>query len=250
LKTNGLPRLLILEFAPHLLLEGKGHLPPTPTTLAEWVAWYRSRIAVAEDFISGFVMEALGMADRPVLDTATLKGIGTVFRQPDKATEVFWRLRGGRFGYGQRRQPDGQVQYVGFLPNASAAAFLGDTRSELGAYDTIYLARPYRPEAWQALQDLIRLRSDSTEVVVIRAPTGADVYALENARHGERIRMVEDFVKSLGAVYLDLNPHPYHSVDHSHIDGYDTGRLAHQLAGLLAHSPIWRPISGKVTCLD
>lgn len=238
LRRVGLPRLLVLELMPRVLLDdptgahGVEARPPSGA-LERSYRDYKTRMSIFETYVAGGTREFLALGDLVNIRPGQLVLLWQALQnRDDRLARVYYALRNFQ-GSGSRMADRGQVDYRSYLPDRRAASLSGDSASEYQAY-AVWLKAPPRAAAWQDLVNILDLFGPDREVVVVRAPVAPVMYALEERTHGDLLARAARYFNERAIPYIDLNPGDYHSTDLSHIDWYDTARLSEDFAKRLA----------------
>lgn len=223
LKQGGLrPKLLILEFSPHIFTLEED--PQTPFRR------YRAAVAPYELFAGGLLIQALGLENLP---WAASYWAATIAQPRANREWICLRERLRAYNYGQRLQPNGQVFYRIYLPDSAAADLArrkGFAPVEYGAFEKIYLAGGFKEQQWAAYQRIIAdVAANGGVVILVRPPVAPELYALENGKKPILKKTLAYFAEEQ-IPYVDLNPHAYRALDMSHVDWYDTAALSEDLA--------------------
>ena len=238
LRTSELPKLLVLEFSPHVLLDYSPDGKPRPPqeARADWLGYeaYRSRLKLDEVVFTGAAESALGLSDLIQMNPGHLVLIVRALRRhPDnRLARLYYMLRSTQ-GEGVRIGDAGQVLYRIYFPGRDAAKLVDDVESEYGKY-VGWLASPPDPDAWRSFTGILDLFASGGQVVVVRPPVAPEIYALENKRQAAMIADVAAYLRGRGVAYIDMNGGDYFSTDRTHIDWYDTARLSRDVARRLA----------------
>ncbi|MEX2161713.1 MAG: hypothetical protein WD751_07320 [Anaerolineales bacterium] len=225
-----IPEVLILEFSPEMFYR----VIEMPV-LEGWYEQYRAWRNIQELKVSGAIKRMLGLE-------ASLKiqpdSIYLLLTNSDLSTTrlenlyAFWAYIS--FGRGQIYNPDGQVTYRSYLSDPNLLdVFENSLDTNLNDLMREYSDQPINDEEWRAFTKIIRTLGID-HVAVVRPPVSPETYSFENNEMTEAIIRMEQLVRDIGLLYIDLNPNDYSSIDRSHVDAYDTDEVTRRLAVELA----------------
>lgn len=215
------PDLLILEFSPHIFF-GVQEFEQTESDFDLYQLSKQVYELRVEKFFSTFSSAAIK------LDPAFLY---TFFSKSniENAGNLYPYLVINSFGLGQKLQPDGQVLYHSYLPNAGTtqevARFLDNT---LNNFVRDYSFATFNEYEWEAFLNICK-EFGARRIVVVRPPVAPDLYDFENDALWIAVERIVPELGLLGIEYVDMNPNTYSSLDFSHVDWYDTQKLTFDL---------------------
>jgi len=239
LRRVELPKLLVLEFSPHVMLgDTSGNADPADAPEPIYQK-YRRKLTVAQTLFSGEILGAFGLDEMMNLRPGQLVLIVRALeRHKDhRLARLYYMLRSAQ-SIGMRATDSGQVLYRTYLPNRAAAELTGDMASEIRVYERV-LSAPPDPHAWQSFTKVLALFGSDRQVVVVRPPVDPRLYALENEKQGPMVARVKAYLHAHGIAYIDLNGGGYYTTDRNHIDWYETARLSRDFARRLV--PVIHP---------
>lgn len=237
LRASEPPKLLVLEFSPHVLLDySPGGKPrPQEDARSDWLGYeaYRARLKLDEVIFAGAVEAALGLSDLIQMNPGHLVlMIRALQRHSDQwLARLYYMLRSTQ-GEGVRIGDAGQVLYRIYFPSREAAKLVDNVESEYDKY-VGWLSSPPDADAWRSFTQILDLFESGRQVVVVRPPVAPELYALENKKQGAMIEEVTGYLRRRGVAYFDMNDGDYFSTDRTHVDWYDTARLSGDVAGRL-----------------
>ena len=238
------PRLLVLEFSPHVMLEDAPAAPPRANRLVRVYRRYRTNLAIFETMFAGWLKGQLGIAELIHLQPGQWQKLAQTMPRGDgrDLARLYYLLRVFQ-GYGTRIAEAGQVYYWTYFPNPAAAQLVDGAASEYDLYTSLLSAQP-SDSAWRSFGEILDLFDAAHQIVVVRPAVSAPIYRLENAKQSELILRVTRYLRDRGIAYIDLNPNEYRSTDGSHIDWYDTKRVSQDLAARLSRFIRFRDLFG------
>ena len=233
LENGPVPRLLVLEFSPHML--GQIFYGAEPDTQGDLgFAAYRRHVALAELYVSGWTRRLLGVEGmlriRPE-DVPDIWRSLTMSPKTDTALVSLYYLLRSADGYAQQLRPDGQVYYYSYLPNRRAADRHKRVNRLRGGFNYELLTEEVNQDQIEGLRMVVNaVRRRDGKMVVWRPPVDPELYAFESQHMAGGIAAVCALLAEIGVPYIDTNPHSYSTSDLSHVDWFDTARLSRELA--------------------
>jgi hypothetical protein len=237
LRRGNVPRLLILEFSPHMLGQSFDQVEP-PTGLQARVAAHRERVMLAEMYASGEIRRILGLEGLVRIRPLDIPKIWRTLTQPDRENHRFvslYYLLRAADGFAQRLQPDGQVFYYTYLPDRRGADQIRSVLGKRGGFNLELLGNGVNGEQIAGLKMVIdRVAETEGEMIVWRPPVDDRLYEEENRLMAGGIAAVRSVLAETGTPYIDMNPHSFSTSDLSHVDWFDTAELSRELAARVA----------------
>lgn len=237
LQKGNLPRLLVLEFSPHIISEPcQQQRAATGGTLNRAYHDYRLWIDQKERWLSGWARRLSLLEGLPRLSPLTLDYLHTLAPIDGHRREKAYYATRIADGAAAKLQADGQVWYWSYLSGAQASRLVHPyaAKSDIANFRRL-LPRADNPCQWRAFQHLVRtFTQNGRHLVVLRPPLSSTLLQMENQAKGALLQRVRQFLAENNAIYLDLNPGDYSSADGSHVDWFDTPRLSRRLADAIA----------------
>jgi hypothetical protein len=232
------PKVLILEFSPHVVL---GQAQPQHVDEGMFHR-YRAGVQELELLVAARLRQILLSEDPLVINGEMLRSGLEPTRTGRADSQHFYYAMRSSLGYGQRLRPDGQVYYRVYLPDREAAETLKHSSSEYGAFESIHLVGTLDANALSALERIVSRFQEGRQIVVVRPPVSREIYALENQIQRDTIDRITAFLTQREVAYVDMNPSPYYFSDLSHIDWYDTAKATESLSQRLISVVKWHRI--------
>jgi hypothetical protein len=176
--------------------------------------------------VSGWLRDAFHQQASLKIDPAALYSLGMqVIQKQISLRDLYVFLSYSAFGRGQTFRPDGQVAYRTYLSSQDSVFLMKDAiDTDFDNFVKNYTNRPFNQDEWAAYIRVIKNLSPN-RIIIVRPPVSANMYAFENEDMADTVKLAGEIFKTLGLLYIDMNPNPYSSLDHSHIEWYDTDRV-------------------------
>lgn len=247
LGSRPLPKLMVLEFSPHLLLNGKTNSKPIPRGASDAFMSYRKWVENLENRLADFFSVKLQMAQRVHIDADTPRDAVRLLTDPDYG---LWDFVYGVLklsNVGQLIMPDGQTAYRIYLPDRESAAKMRKKEIYLKSFSEGSLLGGLNPKAWDGFTRIVSLFEGKNEqLIMVRPPLPPEMYDLENDVGREAVDKTLSYLREKGVAYVDMSPSSYASVDLSHIEWFETGEASRELAEKLAKAIDWTRLAAAL----
>ena len=223
------PRILILEYAPHLMSRDFDAAKKTSGSLQKIFQGYREKISDLESLLSAHARTFLGLDEFLSLRETFVSLFKKIITNEHALKAVYIHFRSAS-GYGQVLKEDGQVWYRVYLPDKEAARIYRETTG--GEFDAFKrgLSKDWNRRQFEDLKQIVLMYSrPGYQLIVIRPPVARELYTLENRLQAPQVREVTDWLRRHSIAYLDLNPNDFYPADMSHLDWYDTPEASRML---------------------